>query len=66
VDAQYNLGSCFYQGNRDFVEAVGWFLSAAEQGHERAQRSVASTLVSNVATGEGVVLDPEEPSAVVP
>ena len=40
VNAQYNLGSCYENGEgvaKDQVEAVKWFYKAAEQGHPEAQ-----------------------------
>mgnify|MGYP004528362093 FL=1 len=40
VDAQYNLGECYYSGNgtkKDINEAIRWYMSAANQGHSDAQ-----------------------------
>ena len=36
VNAQYDMGEYYYEGrgvDRDWAEAFGWFLKAAEQGH---------------------------------
>ena len=40
VDAQYNLGVCYYNGEgakQDYNEAFRWFKAAAEQGNYIAQ-----------------------------
>ena len=43
IDAQYNLGICYYCGkgvDRDEKKAVKWYTEAAEQGYARAQCSL--------------------------
>ena len=40
VDAQYNLGVCYYNGDgvkQDYYEAFRWYKAAAEQGYAKAQ-----------------------------
>ena len=40
VDAQYNLGECYYLGNgaeKDLDKAIMWYTMAANQGHSGAQ-----------------------------
>ena len=41
--AQYNIGVMYYEGKgvaRDFKEAIGWTLKAANQGHKGAQNNL--------------------------
>ena len=54
--AQYNLGLCYAKGEglaKDPVEAVRWYLKAAEQGDAYAQFSLGLCY----ATGQGVAKD---------
>lgn len=43
VDAQFNLGVCYYKGTgveEDLEEAVKWYRLAAERGHKYAKKKV--------------------------
>ena len=40
VEAEYNLGRCYYLGHgvvQDVVEAERWYMKAAKHGHKEAQ-----------------------------
>ena len=53
VEAQFNLGTIYYQGNgipQDYEKALHWYLKAAAQGHPHAQLGLG-TLYAN---GHGV------------
>lgn len=43
AEAQYQLGDCYYSGEdvqKDYAEAVKWYLKAAAQGHTEAEYSL--------------------------
>ena len=43
AEAQYQLGECYYSGEdvqKDYAEAVKWYLKAAAQGHTEAEYSL--------------------------
>jgi len=51
ADAQFNLGSLYYQGlgvPQDYREAVKWFRKAAEQGHLYAQVNLGSIYAEGI------------------
>ena len=44
MDAQFNLGCCYYSGSgvkQNYKQAVKWHTKAAEQGNEKAQYNLA-------------------------
>jgi len=56
VDAQFNLGSMYYQGKgvtQDYQEAVKWYRLAAEQGDASGQNNLGVMY----AQGKGVTQD---------
>jgi uncharacterized protein len=56
MDAQYDLGCMYYDGNalyQDFEEAFKWYTAAAEQGHTGAQSRLGWMYI----TGKGVAGD---------
>jgi len=56
VEAQYNLGNCYYDGDgveKDYVQAVRWFIKAATQGYTKAQFDLSACYYN----GEGVKRD---------
>jgi len=64
ADAQFNLGSLYYQGRgvpQDYSEAVRWMRKAAEQGHVFAQ----ATLGSIHAEGVQGVIQKDYPQALM-
>jgi TPR repeat protein len=51
ADAQFNLGSLYYQGRgvpQDYDEAIRWMRKAAEQGHVFAQATLGSIYAEGV------------------
>jgi TPR repeat protein len=55
ADAQFNLGSLYYQGwgvSQDYKEAVKWFRRAAEQNHAYAQSMLGTIYTEGV---QGVI-----------
>lgn len=58
VNAQYNLGIMFYNGEgveKDYAQAMQWFLAAASQGDAEAQFNLGIM----IGRGEGVKKDPK-------
>lgn len=59
VNAQFNLGRCYYRGegvSQDYKVAFKWFAKAAEQGHARAQTGLGIMYIN----GYGVPQDYNE------
>ena len=48
MNAQYNVGLCYYEGKgtvKDIDQALYWWRLAAAQGHENAQYNIKETLI---------------------